>query len=111
MPTFQGQHYLDFAPRPAARATDPPTSHEAAERAERFSTGHYAQILEALRESPGSKTQLSARTGINDVEVGRRISDLLGVGRVLVHSHDGRSASGNRERVYALPGRAEREAT
>jgi predicted transcriptional regulator len=91
------------APRdPQARASDPPVCHEAARGAKRFAGGQFRDILDALSRGPGSKTQLADRTGIKDVAVARRISDLIDAGLVVVVSQDGRSATGHRERVYGL---------
>lgn len=105
MATFRGQHYLDFdepAPVPAARRTDPVTSHEAADAARSFATNHRQRILDALADGPASKTQLAGRTGIDGVAVARRTAELLIAGEIVVVSHDGISATGKRERVYGL---------
>ena len=91
------------SPVPAARATDPPPSHEAAEGAKDFAPGHNAKIIEALQLGPASKTELWRRTGINDVAIARRCSEMVGAGTLIVISQDGRSLTGKRERVYALP--------
>jgi len=91
---------------PLARASDPPTSHEAAAGAARFASGHHRQILDALVDGPASKTQLARRTGIDGVAVARRISELLDHGKVVVVSNDGVSPTGKRERVYALKGQS-----
>jgi hypothetical protein len=95
-------------PMPAARAKDPMTSHKAAEGAKVFAPSQKEQILEALRIGPASKTEISRRTGINDVAVARRCSELVKERKVLVLSEDGVSASGNVERVYGLPWQAMR---
>ena len=90
-------------PVPAARATDPAPSHEAAEGAKDFSANHNDRILEALQLGPASKTELWRRTSISDVAIARRCSDLVKAGKLIVISEDGKSLTGNRERVYALP--------
>lgn len=103
MPSFRGQHYLDFdEPAPAARRTDPPTSHEAAAAARSFASNHRQRILDALAAGPASKTQLASRTGIDGVAVARRTAELLIAGEIVVVSLDGLSATGKRERVYGL---------
>lgn len=93
-------------PPPAARAKDPPTSHEAAEGAKDFAPTHHEKILEALRLGPASKTELWRRTGIDSVAVARRAGELVDRGEIVVVSNDGRSLTGKRERVYGLPGGA-----
>ena len=107
MTTYRGQHFLDFDAAPARR-TDPPTSHKAAEGAKAFAPSQKETILEALRLGPAGKTELSRRTGINDVAVARRCSELVKERKVLILSEDGVSAAGNCERVYGLPWQAMR---
>jgi hypothetical protein len=97
-------------PHPAARATDPPPSHEAAEGAKSFAPGHNDRILEALQLGPASKTGLWRRTSISDVACARRCSDLVKAGKLIVISENGRSLTGKRERVYALPWQSMRQA-
>ena len=112
MTYLQGQMGLPFLgprlPVPMARATDPATSHKAAEGAKAFAPSQKETILEALRLGPAGKTELSRRTGINDVAVARRCSELVKERKVLILSEDGISASGNCERVYGLPWQAMR---
>ena len=98
-------------PMPAARAKDPTTSHKAAEGAKAFAPSQKEQILKALRIGPAGKTELSRRTGINDVAVARRCSELVKQRKVLILSQDGKSAAGNDERVYGLPWQAMRGST
>ena len=118
MTAFNGQNFLPFLdpalpvpmPMPSARAKDPETSHEAAEGAKDFSAGHIDRILEALQLGPASKTELWRRTSISDVACARRCSDLVKAGKLVVISEDGRSLTGKRERVYALPWQSMRAA-
>ena len=117
MQRSMNQGFLPFldptlpVPMPAAHATDPATSHKAAEGAKVFAPSQKEQILEALRKGPGGKTELSRRTGINDVAVARRCSELVKERKVLILSEDGKSAAGNDERVYGLPWQAMKGAT
>ena len=119
MTSFRGQCFLPFLdpglpvpmPTPAARATDPPPSHEAAEGAKSFAPGHIDRILEALQLGPASKTELWRRTSISDVAIQRRCSDLVKAGRLIVISEDGVSLTGKRERVYGLPWQSMRPGT
>jgi hypothetical protein len=118
MSVFKGQTFLPFLdpdlpvpmPEPAARATDPTPSHEAAEGAKDFAACHIDRILKALQLGPASKTELWRRTSISDVACARRCSDLVSAGKLIVISEDGRSLTGKRERVYALPWQAMRAA-
>jgi hypothetical protein len=113
-----GQTFLPFLdpelpvpmPMPAARAKDPPTSHEAAEGAKEFSAGHIDRILEALQLGPASKTELWRRTSISDVAIARRCSEMVKAGKLVVIGEDGLSLTGKRERVYALPWQSMRAA-
>lgn len=97
-------------PAPAARAKDPPTSHEAAAGAKQWAGDHHVKILEALQLGPASKTVLASRTGIDGVAVARRTGELVGSGQIVVISNDGVSLTGKRERVYALPWQSMRAA-
>lgn len=104
-----GLPFLDpRLPVPMARVSDPPPSYKAGERAREFALSQKEQILESLRLGPASKTEISRRTGINDVAVARRCSELIKERKVLVFSEDGKSAAGNDERVYVLPSQAMR---
>ena len=113
-----GQTFLPFLdpsmpvpmPAPAARATDPPTSHEAAAGAKEFAPSQHDRILEALQLGPASKTELWRRTGIDNVAVARRVSELVERKAIVVISNDGVSLTGKRERVYALPWQSMRAA-
>jgi hypothetical protein len=90
-------------PLPAARSKDPPTSHEAAAGATKFSGSQSDRILEALQLGPASKTELWRRTSISDVAIARRCAELCRLGKIVVVSEHGVSLTGNPERVYGLP--------
>ena len=68
---------LDLLSQPAARRSDPDTSHEAARRCTPGS--HYARILHALdflgREG-GTHRELARETGLEPVQVDRRLHEL-----------------------------------
>ena len=65
---------IDFSKR--ARRSDPETSHAAARAAGAFAHGHYALILGALAEGPKTIYEIAARTGLDHVQVARRMSEL-----------------------------------
>jgi predicted HTH transcriptional regulator len=76
---------FDFADAPLARATDPQTSHDAARNVTASGTraAHCATILAAVKANPGSTAgELAEFTGIDRVEVGRRLPDLRNAGQV-----------------------------
>lgn len=71
-------HWDLFAPQRLARRDDPQTSHRAAAAVEDFGAGHDAKILAALRTAPHGliKDEISARTGLSDIQVARRLSSM-----------------------------------
>jgi predicted ArsR family transcriptional regulator len=60
---------------PRARNTDPETSHIAAAGVEAFAGEHHAKILQAL-DAPGTIHELAERTGLDHVQVARRMIEL-----------------------------------
>jgi hypothetical protein len=73
-----------------ARRSDPSTSHRAAQRAERFASGHYALILAGLRQA-GTATahELSPLVGLSVVQIDRRLPELERAGRARVITQGG----------------------
>ena len=69
---------------PLARTTDPRTSHDAAERSERFTESHKRRILEALQASRKEMTagEIGAACGLTVVQVDRRMDELKKAGKV-----------------------------
>ena len=68
-----------FAPR--VRATDPNTSHQAAESMVVISDRHRARIMGYLDQGgTWIKDELAAATGLTDVQCARRISELVRAG-------------------------------
>lgn len=65
-----------------ARATDPPTSHEAARRVPTFRGDHKARIMEALSQGPAGQTEIASRTGLSVAAVSKRMKDLRVDGHV-----------------------------
>lgn len=71
---------INFDP-PRARRHDPATSQRAAARVNRFASGHFAKIVEALRV-PGSYREIAARADLEPVAVARRMRELEQAGLV-----------------------------
>ena len=57
-----------------ARAGDPQTSHDAAERAAAFGVNHRNRIMAAL-DAPGTIKELAERCGLDHVAVARRMKE------------------------------------
>lgn len=64
-----------------AKRNGPATSQRAASKVERFASGHFAKILEALRV-PGSYREIAARADLEPVAVARRMAELEQAGLV-----------------------------
>ena len=94
-----------LAEQTRARATDPITSHLAAERAGRFAGTHSARILAALHQSTGRATAqiLAHGTGLTVVQVARRLPELERDGKVRVATAaDGQELHDGRYRLWEL---------
>lgn len=81
----------------AARRTDPATSHQAAERARRFVTGHARAVLVALDAGPAGQTEIGRRCGLLPHQVNKRLADLAKAGLVEV---TGRRVEAGSEREW-----------
>lgn len=71
---------FDFADAPAARATDPATSHAAIEEHTRSGAraSQAARILAAITANPGKTAgEIGKLVGLTNVQVCRRIADLV----------------------------------
>jgi hypothetical protein len=64
----------------AARRTDPPTSHYAANRAR--VAGHCLRILDSLGQGPAGQTEIASRTGLTVAAVSKRLTQLRRAGLV-----------------------------
>lgn len=70
---------------PLARASDPATSHEAADRAKRFQCRHVALIYCALQDhGPMNKDAISVKTKLDPVAVARRGKEMERAGLVII---------------------------
>jgi len=72
---------MDAITAPAARRTDPVTSHQAARRAANFAESHAGRILAALAEGPRTAAGLAEMTGLSVVQVDRRLPELERAGK------------------------------
>ncbi len=63
-----------------ARRRDPDTSQEAASKVREFAAGHYARIMAALRESPGTYVEIAERSGLERHAVARRLCEMSSLG-------------------------------
>lgn len=80
-----------------ARRTDPPTSHEAADKAASFAPSHCGRIMACLdRYHPYAATyeQISNATGLERHACARRLPELERAGRI-VRVGEGKLANGN----------------
>ena len=86
---------------PRARRSDPQTSKDAAASAGDLASTHRSQVLGALAvHGAMGKTRIAAVTGIGDVAVARRLSELGEAGLATPTGQTERSASGRAERVW-----------
>lgn len=87
---------LRIEPKTVVRRSDPETSRQAAE-AINFRETHFKAILEALTV-PMGKDGISKITGLSGVQVARRISELIRLGKVRPTGKTTSSLSGRQER-------------
>ena len=104
-------YYLDVVSRladlplfaqPAARKSDPVTSHEAARSARSFAGEHHAAILEALSHGPAGASGIAKRCGLLAHQVNKRLGELAKAGRIVETGRVVTSASGRGEREWYL---------
>ena len=95
-----------FAAAAAARAADPPTSHQAAREMSADEVArHERAILGALAAGPAGKTAIAARLAgaLSDQQVIRRMARLERAGLVVRCGDGARSSAGRAESEYRLP--------
>lgn len=87
--------------QPRARASDPLTSHDAADQAEGLASQHYEQILSCLRRFGAlGKDGIAKRSGLEGNQVARRMSELHRLGLVTLTGGLTKSNSGRLEREW-----------
>ncbi len=91
----------DFA-REHAHADDIDTSHAAAVRAEGMAARHKEIVYAALKAGPLSSQQIAAATGLEYLQVVRRVSDLRNDGLVIDSGSRRLTKSGRHAAVWKL---------
>jgi len=104
-------YYMDVVSRladlplfaePAARKSDPVTSHQAARAARSFAGEHHTAILAALAAGPAGASGIGARCGLLPHQVNKRIHELAKAGRIVATGRVVESASGRGEREWRV---------
>ncbi len=93
---------LPLFAQPAARKSDPVTSHQAARSARSFAGEHHTAILEALAHGPAGASGIAARCGLLAHQVNKRITELAKAGRIVETGRVVQSASGRGEREWRV---------
>lgn len=84
-----------------ARATDPITSHMAAERTSRFAGSHAVRIVAALQElGTGAAYEIGLLAGLSVEQVCRRLTELERDGKVQVVTESGQVLHDGRYRMW-----------
>jgi predicted ArsR family transcriptional regulator len=91
----------DFA-REHAHQDDIDTSHAAAERAESMADRHKALVYAALKTGPLASEQIARITGLNALQVMKRISDLRNEDAVIDSGERRPTVSGRMAAVWKL---------
>ena len=73
------QFALSFEPV-RARRRDAETSQEAASKVRQFAANHYNRIAAALRDAPGTYTEIADRCGLERHAVARRLGEMAHLG-------------------------------
>ena len=85
-----------------ARATDPATSHAAADAAESFIPHHHANIVDALySKGPATIYEIARLTGIDHIAVARRMKEIERLGSVYRTADTRPSPQGRQCTVWA----------
>lgn len=87
---------------PRARESDPVTSWSAADQANTLAKRHAAKILDALKTGPLGKDGICSATGLEGVQVARRLPELQREGFVTLTGKEVRSKCNRLEREWAL---------
>lgn len=89
---------------PRVRATDPITSFEAADQAKELASKHHKTIIEALKTGAMGKDGIAAKTGLDGIQVARRLSELAKMGLIELTGNKAQSKSGRSEREWRYCG-------
>lgn len=99
--TASHSEQLGFVPR--ARATDPTTSHQAAEASVRFADGHAARILYVLQHADEQglcAAEIGEACGLSVVQVDRRLVEIQRKGLIRVLQRDGKDVTAHGMRCW-----------
>jgi predicted transcriptional regulator len=90
-----------WAIEPAARNSDPVTSHQAAASAREVQAHHHRIILDCLRRhGPHGKDGIAARSGLTAYQVSKRMAELERLGQVQITGRVVKSTAGRDEREW-----------
>lgn len=84
---------------PLARNADPPTSKEAARSMREFASHHATLIIGALRR-PATATEIAEYSGLDAVQVCRRLTELERLGVIRPTGATRKTASGRQSREW-----------
>ncbi len=87
------------AAMPAARRTDPATSHAAAHSVRSIASEHHTRIIGALY-TPATATEIAAATGLTMVQVCRRLPEMEALGIARPTGKTRATASGRQSREW-----------
>jgi hypothetical protein len=94
---------LTFPAHKAARTTDPTTSHTAAATLETFAGSHAHKCLAVIGHyGKAGQSLIAERTGLDRVQVNRRLNDLHRHGEIAPTTETVTSHSGRQERLWVL---------
>lgn len=86
-----------------ARSNDPITSFMAADVATKFDKKHVITILDCLaKHGPLGKDGIAKHTGLDGVQISRRLPELQKDGLILLTGKTVKSSTGNQEREWRL---------
>jgi len=88
---------------PLARASDPVTSHAAADSARELQARHHRIILAALEaHGPAGKDRIATLTALTGVQICRRLVELERMGKAKTTGRNVTSTAGRQEREWAV---------
>lgn len=100
---FSAPPVIHATPDPAARSTDPATSHQAAAAAKELQARHHRLILAALEQhGPMGKDGIASRTNLTAYQVGKRLTELGRVNAIRLTGRTVPSIAGRQEREWEV---------
>ena len=98
----QAETVLPLFTQPAARTSDPDTSHQAGRNRAKFAGRHCQAILDALRAGPAGQTEIAARCGLLPHQCNKRLSELCTEGYVVLTGRKVTNDKGLSEREWRV---------